>query len=1092
MRILKLRLKNINSLAGENEIDFTQTIFTNDGLFAITGKTGAGKSSILDAISLALYGKTPRVEVTGSENAVMTRGEKDCYAEVEFEAGGKIWKASWKQELTKTGTLKQVNRQIADGDGKIVADQVRTCDAEITNILGLSFLQFTKVIMLAQGSFAAFLQANKNEKGELLEQITGTEIYGKISKIVFERSVEEKKKLDRILYDLENINMLSDEDITTLNEEVESSTQEKDKRNQELGKLDKAKNWIEELKQLAKAIEEAKIQIPTLEESKKGLAADADKQKKLVEQARNTLKQQQPIFKKVNTLDTQINEKNKSFAPVLNRICELEKDQKNIGQQIAEQKETLEKWIKEVKAKEIWAKEHQKYEELVSKFSAIEHENITLTHAKEEVQKLKSELQTIEIDHLTKKEAFEKSIEQFNSKSEHYTTIAKDLAVKKAELSTILEGKKSDEIQAEKERKTIVKNHIVRLIEIEKSIISTQKEIQKHHQVSENAKKESTKLSTSIEKDKKDAEELQSKLDLLTENIQLVRKVESLEEHRASLKDAEPCPLCGAEEHPYAMGNMPKLDDKEVQLKDEKDKHKSLTAKIQENANMLIELNTNYKYSLLNKEKEQKLLTETTSEKLAITEKIKKLDGNLIISENQDVINTLTEQFEKNENELSQINTFIQKAQNYRKDIETLTDTVIPNLVKEKELAQHKKNEAETNFKIAEQQLKDKTTALQQKQQVSEKDNTKFLAKLKFYGVAQIEDLKNCLDNWEINLVSIKSLKEQIDGVNNKVKLLEKEIESITKSLSEKENEKINFTKELYQLNKERKELFGEKSVEEIEKHLEEAFQSAEKAFETSKKKRDEITVELEKITAVLKEKETSVQKKSAEKLTTKTREEIQEIYEALKTEADEFVEKIGKNRERLRVNNENIKSNEQKLKEKEKQSSIYNKWKNLDNLIGSSDGKKYRNFAQALTFEHLIGLANNQLQKMSDRYILKRIGDNNNPFDLAVIDKFQNNDERTAQNLSGGEKFIVSLSLALGLSSMASKNMRIDTMFIDEGFGTLDSDYLDVALNALSNLQNDGKIIGVISHIAELKERIATHIEIVPNGNGRSRVLVS
>lgn len=139
-----------------------------------------------------------------------------------------------------------------------------------------------------------------------------------------------------------------------------------------------------------------------------------------------------------------------------------------------------------------------------------------------------------------------------------------------------------------------------------------------------------------------------------------------------------------------------------------------------------------------------------------------------------------------------------------------------------------------------------------------------------------------------------------------------------------------------------------------------------------------------------------------------------------------------------------------------------------------------------------MIGLANKQLQKMSDRYILKRHNDVKNPFELAVIDKFQNNDERTAQNLSGGEKFIVSLSLALGLSTMASKNMRIDTMFIDEGFGTLDSDYLDVALNALSNLQNDGKIIGVISHIAELKERIATHIEIVPGGNGRSKVVVS
>jgi len=117
-------------------------------------------------------------------------------------------------------------------------------------------------------------------------------------------------------------------------------------------------------------------------------------------------------------------------------------------------------------------------------------------------------------------------------------------------------------------------------------------------------------------------------------------------------------------------------------------------------------------------------------------------------------------------------------------------------------------------------------------------------------------------------------------------------------------------------------------------------------------------------------------------------------------------------------------------------------------------------------------------------------VGDVANPFELSVIDNFQNSEERTAQNLSGGEKFIVSLSLALGLANMASKNMRIDTMFIDEGFGTLDSDYLDVALSALSNLQNEGKLIGVISHLSELKERIATHIEVVPLGNGYSRIV--
>ncbi len=127
----------------------------------------------------------------------------------------------------------------------------------------------------------------------------------------------------------------------------------------------------------------------------------------------------------------------------------------------------------------------------------------------------------------------------------------------------------------------------------------------------------------------------------------------------------------------------------------------------------------------------------------------------------------------------------------------------------------------------------------------------------------------------------------------------------------------------------------------------------------------------------------------------------------------------------------------------------------------------------------------------MSDRYVLKRTEDKVNPFDLSVIDKFQNNEERTSKNLSGGEKFIISLSFALGLSTMASKNMRIDTMFIDEGFGTLDSEYLDLALSTLSNLQSEGKVIGVISHLTELKERIATHIEVVSGGNGRSTIQI-
>ena len=217
-----------------------------------------------------------------------------------------------------------------------------------------------------------------------------------------------------------------------------------------------------------------------------------------------------------------------------------------------------------------------------------------------------------------------------------------------------------------------------------------------------------------------------------------------------------------------------------------------------------------------------------------------------------------------------------------------------------------------------------------------------------------------------------------------------------------------------------------------------------------------------------------------------KSFEELQAERKEKRQKSTSYSEKIGENRQQLKSNELNLERSKQKMAEKERQQKASDKWKRLDILIGSADGKKFRNYAQALTFANLIALTNKHLKKMSGRYILEQIGG----FELQVIDEWQNCNKRTAQNLSGGEKFIVSLSLALGLANMASQNVRIDTMFIDEGFGTLDSDYLDVALTALSGLQSEGKLIGVISHLSELKERISTHIAIAPVGNGLSKVL--
>ena len=207
------------------------------------------------------------------------------------------------------------------------------------------------------------------------------------------------------------------------------------------------------------------------------------------------------------------------------------------------------------------------------------------------------------------------------------------------------------------------------------------------------------------------------------------------------------------------------------------------------------------------------------------------------------------------------------------------------------------------------------------------------------------------------------------------------------------------------------------------------------------------------------------------------------EVGKYLKTLGQE----IGAAKQKL-FDNKNAK---QKLKEKtdliDAQNKEYEKWNSLHFLIGSADGKKFRNFAQGLTFELMVSHANIQLEKMSDRYLLVR--DQLKPLELNIVDNFQAGEIRSTKNLSGGESFIVSLALALGLSSMASNNVRVDSLFLDEGFGTLDEDALETSLDALAGLHQQGKLIGVISHVSALKLRIATQIKIIPLSGGKSKI---
>ncbi len=231
MRILQVRFKNLNSLVGEWEIDLTHPAFASDGIFAITGPTGAGKTTILDAICLALYGRTPRLnKVTKSGNEIMSRQTGECFAEVTFETQRGRFRCHWSQHRARKrpdGEFQAPKHEIVDAaSGKIIEAKIRDVAYRIEKVTGMDFDRFTRSMLLAQGGFAAFLQAPPDERAPILEQITGTEIYSRISIRVHERQREEQDKLKILQAETAGIVILEPEQEKEIQQVLESKQKE--------------------------------------------------------------------------------------------------------------------------------------------------------------------------------------------------------------------------------------------------------------------------------------------------------------------------------------------------------------------------------------------------------------------------------------------------------------------------------------------------------------------------------------------------------------------------------------------------------------------------------------------------------------------------------------------------------------------------------------------------------------------------------------------------------------------------------------------------------------------------------------------------
>lgn len=1073
MKILRLQFKNLNSLYGEWEIDFTDNTFQNDSLFVLSGPTGAGKSTILDAICLALYGQTPRLgKITQSSNEIMSKHTADCYALLHFETKGTQYYARFEQRRAKnlqTGKLQDVERSISkDTPTNILCRKKTEINDEIIRITGMDFPRFTRSILLAQGAFDSFLKAKDEEKSMLLEQITGTEIYSEISKAVFERAKLEKDKTRELTVLTENSQLLSPEEIENLQKTQTEYDQTILTINNELNQIENYIIWFGKIAELeTKNNEEQKNYTELLEKQKnshekKNALLKAEKAEKLVP-AYTVLSGQE---KELQGLLTTLKEKERTFP-----------EQKNTLQTLMKTLEQIQLKHQEYTAR--YEKNVPLFDEIKKLDILLEAKNKTITTQQEQLQK--EEKEKHEIDSQVTQLATDKKI------------ISENLAKLTAWLqdNRYIENLKQ-ELSAIKQRTEQLKTIASRKEQTEKKIQAQQKELTSQNTHKNTLEKKQQELLAEItdSKNKLDniannlnelldnskIEDLQKQLSLLWEKKILLEKIASLEEQRKNLQEGQPCPLCGSTTHPYVteQNTLPTQSDIDIEIKQlEKRikgieqlqyKQEKMSDSILNKENQLAGLTQNFEqFSKVIQEKEQ-AIKELQAERYTIHDAYEKQKQAL----EQQLVAFKIPEFDPQHAEeifaqLQEKCTLWDKRNIQKQEIETNLQNKTIQLTNTK-----------TKQELCQKSIEEKKQQLKTEQ---EEFNSLHATRKERFGTKNpFEEEKNLQQQIKLLERQQENYRQQKDRQTQELTKLEEQISQL-KSRVDEESKQVSEKKEqfLQQITE-----HGFISLEEFSNAilssdtitaLQDFFRTLEQDIEVAKKQIEDTTQKL--------------QEEKNKNLTQIPKQELEEQKNIYKEKKDTLLQEIGNIKGKLEQNQKLIEVNKENKRKLEEQKDQQAKWELLNTLIGSADGKKFRTLAQAITFEHVIHYANTKLQLLQQRYLL--IQNEQNPLSLNVLDNYQGGEIRAIQNLSGGETFIISLSLALGLAQMASQNVQVDSLFLDEGFGTLDEENLETALSTLASIQQEGKLIGVISHIPLLKERITTQIDIIPNHSGKS-----
>lgn len=1129
MKFLQLEILNLASLdkQGGEVINFEEGALGESTIFSIVGPTGSGKSTLLDAICLALYNRAPRyprkkgdknqnIEIFGEADAnennrlaptdsrnILTRGKKEGYSKLTFLANnGSIYRAEWhvrfqrvRYENAKTSLYKitrngeQLTEKIADWN-------------ELPNIIGLDYDQFLRTVLIAQGSFANFLTAKENERYELLEKLIGCEeTYTNIATEIKKAKDQAVDAYNQMAASVEAVkqNLLNDEELAQLQEEITLLEKAEKELDSQLKAISENLQWYEEndkqtkqitiyqadMEQAANAIKDIQAQIIRLQ---------------LHDEVQPAVNLLQEVERQIQSIHNQEEEIQKSEAAIKSKevgITESEHTLSYLKEVVNKAQEQLEKAMPVIaEARALKTKMEAAMPNLKEKKEALElaqKENLTAQRDVEEnarnIQKWEAETEKANLALKATQEEIAKQKQVL-----HEATQAAEQAWEKEKNKTA--GQNIEELQTQKSAADRKLQDIQQAIKVVTHLNAATAEKQKNEERIQFLGERNAKIDEALGKLSIEALTQET---LTLRNAYTLMVSEKWEIHRANLTEGKPCPLCGSTTHPYHTDNRQfeeatteltqLLKAKEDLLKLQQKQEKDLSGERKQNDGEVQTLQKQQEKlsgEIATYEEEWKAL-------IAQYPKIPKAEAEL---------KSLLPIYEDKAKEATGKLSLFNKIQ---KEIERLTqlkDKAVKDEAAYESKASTIQNNAQENTSICATKLaehKALTTNL-----ISQEKNKKEAYEK---ALQAWNNTKKEMEEWQAQYQQILN-GEEPDAAEQRLtaakdeatKAADDQNENINKLKAELANSKGSHQTMLSQ-SKTMKENLQEKEkeldlwIEEYNKQL------AEKSIEPSLIDRNTIREMLhsaEDWNAIRREKDekekavasTTALYQSAEKAHQQHLEhQPAQTRDALLAIQQKYQERSQRNEliaanARMQNHQEAVKLLGDKAEALQLVTQEKDDWTAITDAIGA-DGKTLRKIAQCYTLSFLIAHANQEIRKFNSRYELQQV---KHSLGIRVIDHDRADDIRDTTSLSGGETFIVSLGLALGLSALSSRNISFENLFIDEGFGTLDPDTLATVIDSLAMLQSSqGKKVGVISHTDTMSERITTQIRIIKNGNSGS-----